>query len=47
MDWPLQVKGKVEEEVFHEAADLLDLEVDLLFFGTTGTFRMVRAGAGR
>jgi hypothetical protein len=39
--------GKLEEEVFGEVADLLDLEVNLLFFGTTSTFRMGRAVAGR
>jgi len=40
MDWLLQVKGKLEEEVFHEAVDLPDLEVDLLFFGYLANRRL-------
>jgi hypothetical protein len=47
MDWLLQVMGKLEEEVFHEAADLPDLEVDLLFFGTMSTFWIMPAAARR
>jgi hypothetical protein len=32
MDWLHQVRDAVEKEVFHQVANLLNLEVDLLFF---------------
>jgi len=38
MDWLHQVKGPVEKEIFHQVANLLNLEVDLLFFDTTSTY---------
>lgn len=38
MDWLLEVQGELEREVFHAVADLLSLEVDLLFFDTTSTY---------
>ena len=38
MDWLDQVKDAVEQEIFHQVADLLNLEVDLLFSGTTSTY---------
>ena len=38
MDWLLEVQGELEREVFHAVADLLNLEVDLLFFDTTSTY---------
>ena len=38
MDWLLQVRDKLEEEVFHQVANLLNLEADLLFFDTTSTY---------
>jgi hypothetical protein len=38
MDWLLEVQGELEREVFHSVADLLNLEVDLLFFDTTSTY---------
>jgi Transposase DDE domain len=38
MDWLHQVKDPVEKEVFHQVANLLNLEVDLLFFDTTSTY---------
>ncbi|MGH3196406.1 MAG: IS1634 family transposase [Streptosporangiaceae bacterium] len=38
MDWLLQIKGPLEREVFHQVANLLNLEVDLLFFDTTSTY---------
>ena len=38
MDWLLEVQGELEKEVFHEVANLLSLEVDLLFFDTTSTY---------
>jgi hypothetical protein len=38
MDWLHQVRGAVEQEIFHHVANLLNLEVDLLFFDTTSTY---------
>jgi DDE family transposase len=38
MDWLLQIKDKLEGEVFGQVANLLNLEVDLLFFDTTSTY---------
>lgn len=38
MDWLLQIKDALEKEVFHQVANLLNLEVDLLFFDTTSTY---------
>jgi hypothetical protein len=38
MDWLIEIAGKLEEEVFHQVANLLNLEVDLLFFDTTSTY---------
>jgi hypothetical protein len=38
MDWLLEIKQPLEQEVFHQAANLLNLEVDLLFFDTTSTY---------
>jgi hypothetical protein len=38
MDWLHQVKGPVEQEIFSQVANLLNLEVDLLFFDTTSTY---------
>jgi hypothetical protein len=38
MDWLHQVKDPVEKEIFGQVADLLNLEVDLLFSGTTSTY---------
>ena len=38
MDWLHQVRGAVEKEIFHQVANLLNLEVDLLFSGTTSTY---------
>jgi IS4 transposase len=37
MDWLLQITEPLEKEVFGQVADLLNLEVDLLFFDTTST----------
>jgi IS4 transposase len=37
MDWLHQVKDVVEKEVYAQVANLLNLEVDLLFFDTTST----------
>src|SRR6266568_3328601 len=38
MDWLLEIKGQLEKNVFDQVADLLNLEVDLLFFDTTSTY---------
>jgi hypothetical protein len=38
MDWLHQVRAAVKKEVFHQVANLLDFEVDLLFFDTTSTY---------
>ena len=38
MDWLYAIRGELEKEVYHQVADLLNLEVDLLFFDTTSTY---------
>jgi hypothetical protein len=38
MDWLLEIQAALEQEVFHQVANLLNLEVDLLFFDTTSTY---------
>jgi hypothetical protein len=38
MDWLLEVEGELAEQVYFATADLLNLEVDLLFFDTTSTY---------
>src|SRR6266508_1212953 len=38
MDWLLEITDALEQEVFHQVANLLNLEVDLLFFDTTSTY---------
>jgi Transposase DDE domain len=38
MDWLHEVKDDLEKQVFDEVANLLNLEVDLLFFDTTSTY---------
>ena len=38
MDWLHQVKDPLEKEIFSQVANLLNLEVDLLFFDTTSTY---------
>ena len=38
MDWLLEIKDALEKKVFDSVADLLNLEVDLLFFDTTSTY---------
>jgi hypothetical protein len=38
MDWLHQVRGAVEKEIYCQVANLLNLEVDLLFFDTTSTY---------
>jgi len=38
MDWLLEVEADLAETVYWSVADLLNLEVDLLFFDTTSTY---------
>ena len=38
MDALLGVEAKLCKEIYHQVADLLNLEVDLLFFDTTSTY---------
>jgi Transposase DDE domain len=38
MDWLLKVEPKLAEQVYFQVTDLLNLEVDLLFFDTTSTY---------
>src|SRR5919197_910219 len=38
MDWLLEIHHELEREVFGRVANLLNLEVDLLFFDTTSTY---------
>ena len=42
MDWLHAVRGDLEKQVFGKVADLLNLEVDLLFFDTTSTYFELR-----
>jgi hypothetical protein len=45
MDWLLQIRDPLEQEIFAQVASLLNLEVDLLFFDTTSTyFELAEAG---
>ena len=38
MDWLLEIEAQLAEQVYWGTADLLNLEVDLLFFDTTSTY---------
>jgi len=38
MDWLLQIEAELAEQVYWSVANLLNLEVDLLFFDTTSTY---------
>ena len=38
MDWLLEIEEKLAEQVYWAVTDLLNLEVDLLFFDTTSTY---------
>jgi transposase len=38
MDWLLEIESELAEQVYWATADLLNLEVDLLFFDTTSTY---------
>jgi Transposase DDE domain len=44
MDALLGVEAKVCKEIYHQIADLLNLEVDLLFFDTTSTYFETNGG---
>ena len=37
-DWPHVVRGELGKQLYFQVADLLSLEVDLLFFGTASTY---------
>jgi Transposase DDE domain len=43
MDWLLEVEAELTEQVYWAVADLLNLEVDLLFFDTTSTYFEIEA----
>jgi transposase len=38
MDWLLEIESELAQQVYWAVADLLNLEVDLLFFDTTSTY---------
>jgi hypothetical protein len=38
MDWLHQIRGELEKQVYSQLADLLNLQVDLIFFDTTSTY---------
>lgn len=38
MDWLFAIRGDLEQEIYHQVAGLLNLQVDLLFFDTTSTY---------
>ncbi len=38
MDWLIEVEPELSRVVYDNVADLLNLEVDLLFFDTTSTY---------
>jgi hypothetical protein len=38
MDWLLEVEPELAKRIYFQVTDLLDLEVDLLFFDTTSTY---------
>jgi DDE family transposase len=38
MDWLFRIRSELEKKVYDQVADLLNLEVDLLFFDTTSTY---------
>ena len=44
MDVLLEIEKSLAEQVYHQVADLLNLEVDLLFFDTTSTYFETEAG---
>ena len=38
MDWLHDVRGELEKQMYFQVADLLNLQVDLLFFDTTSAY---------
>jgi hypothetical protein len=38
MDWLFSIRAELEQEIYHQVADMLNLQVDLLFFDTTSTY---------
>jgi Transposase DDE domain len=38
MDWLHDVRGELEKQVYFQVADLLNLQIDLIFFDTTSTY---------
>jgi Transposase DDE domain len=38
MDWLFEIRDVLAKQIYHQVADLLNLEVDLLFFDTTSTY---------
>jgi hypothetical protein len=38
MDWLFSIRAELEQEIYHQVADLLNLQVDLLFFDTSSTY---------
>jgi hypothetical protein len=46
MDWLHAVRGELEKQVYFQVADLLNLQVDLLFFDTTPTYFETGAADG-
>ena len=38
MDWLHEIRGEIGEQIYYQVADLLNLEVDLLFFDTASTY---------
>jgi hypothetical protein len=47
MDWLLEVREPLERAVFDAAAEVLGLEIDLLFFDTTSTYFQVEEADAR
>jgi len=44
MDFLLEAKDELEEQVYHSVAHLLNLEVDIIYFDTTSTYFEVQPG---
>ena len=47
MDWLTQIEAELAEQVYWAVANLLNLEVDLLFFDTTSTYFELDVGLTR
>ena len=46
MDWLIEIEAELAKKVYASTADLLNLEVDLLFFDTTSTYFETEAADG-